>query len=405
MPTARCMSTKPPPRSSPADSVSAPSSQRILGRDPSTGRGIAVTTQAGLITAIDFQEHGEQRWLSAGFVDLQVNGYAGHDLNGPTLEVATVRALCQAMLKVGVTTFLPTLITAPEVRLVAALRTISAACAQYPDVAAMVAGIHVEGPHIAPEDGPRGAHPAADVRAPSIPEFERWQAAAGGLVKLVTLSPHWPEASAYVRHLSKVGVIVSLGHTSADAAQIAAAVDAGATLSTHLGNGSHALLNRRHNHLWPQLADDRLTAMFIADGHHLTPAQLKVMLRAKGLGRSMVVSDTVALGGMPPGKYQSPIGGQVELRADGFLAIDDGTGQYLAGAALPLLTAIPVLVNQVGLTLGEAVALMTVAPGRLLGGRGVLAVGQPANLIAFRWDGSATVPFIDSVWLQGELMG
>ncbi len=382
--------------------MSSVSSQRLLGRDPSTGKGIAVTVAGGLISDITFTEQGEGRWLSAGLVDLQVNGYAGHDLNGLTLDIATVRALCQAMLKVGVTTFLPTLITAPEARIVAALGTIREACVQHPDVAAMVAGIHVEGPHIAPEDGPRGAHPAADVRAPSVAEFDRWQLAAGGRVKLVTLSPHWPEAPAYVRHLVKAGVVVSLGHTSADAAQIAAAVDAGATLSTHLGNGSHATMNRRHNHLWPQLADDRLTAMFIADGHHLTPAQLKVMLRAKGLGRSLVVSDAVTLGGLPAGKYQTPIGGKVELRGDGFLAIDDGTGNYLAGAALPLIAAIPVLVNQVGLSLGETVALMTSAPGRFVGGRGVLAIGQPADLMAFHWDGSSARPEVAGVWLRGE---
>ncbi len=382
--------------------MSAASSQRILGRDPSTGRGIVVTTEGGLIKAIDFVEHNEKQWLSAGFVDLQVNGYAGHDLNGLTLDVPIVRALCQALLKVGVTTFLSTIITAPEARIVAALQTIREACAQDSEVAAMVAGIHVEGPHIAPEDGPRGAHPSADVRAPSVAEFDRWQLAAGGLVKLVTLSPHWPEAPAYIRHLVKAGVVVSLGHTSAAAAQIAAAVDAGATLSTHLGNGSHALLDRRHNHLWPQLADDRLTAMFIADAHHLTPAQLKAMLRAKGLTRSLVVSDTVTLGGLPSGKYQTPIGGKVELRADGLLTMDDGTGKYLAGASLPMTAAIPVLVNQVGLTLSEAVTLMTASPGRIVGGRGVLAIGQPADLVAFRWDGSAARPEVSGVWLRGR---
>ena len=382
--------------------MSFASSQRLFGRDPSTGRGIVVTTEGELIKAIEFQEHGQKQWLSAGFVDLQVNGYAGHDLNGLTLDIATVRALCQAMLKVGVTTFLPTLVTATEARIVAALSTIRDACAQHPDVAAMVAGIHVEGPHIASEDGSRGAHSAADVRAPSVAEFDRWQLAAGGLVKIVTLSPHWPEAPAYIRHLVKAGVVVSLGHTSADAAQITAAVDAGATLSTHLGNGSHATMNRRHNHLWPQLADDRLTAMFIADGHHLTPAQLKVMLRAKGLARSLVVSDLVALGGLAAGKYENSIGGKVELRADGFLALDDGTGNYLAGAALPMIAAIPVLVTQVGLTLGEAVALMTSAPGRFVGGRGVLAVGQPADLVAFDWDGSSARPEVADVWLRGE---
>lgn len=366
-----------------------------------TGRGLAVETEGGVIKAVEFVEHGEKRWLSAGFVDLQVNGFAGHDLNALAPDVATVRALCRALLKVGVTSFLPTIITAPEARILTALRTIRDACARYPDVAAMVAGIHVEGPHIAPEDGPRGAHPAADVRPPDVAEFGRWQEAAGGLVKLVTLSPHWPEAPAYVRHLVKAGVLVSLGHTSADAAQIAAAVEAGASLSTHLGNGSHALLNRRHNHLWPQLADDRLTAMFIADGHHLTAAQLKVMLRAKGPGRSLVVSDTVALGGLAAGKYLTPIGGKVELRADGFLAIDDGTGNYLAGAALPLLASVPVLVNQVGLSFGEALALMTSAPGRVIGGRGVLAVGQPADLVALEWDGGAAAPRVVGAWSRG----
>ena len=222
------------------------------------------------------------------------------------------------------------------------------------------------------------------------------------LCQLLRVLHSWPEAPAYIRHLVKAGVVVSLGHTSADAAQIAAAVDAGATLSTHLGNGSHALLDRRHNHLWPQLADDRLTAMFIADGHHITPVQLKVMLRAKGHERSLVVSDVVVLGGMPAGKYTTPIGGKVELRADGLLTMDDGTGKYLAGAALPQLVAIPVLVNQVGLTLGEALALLTAAPGRFVGGRGALAVGQPADLIAFRWDGSSARPEVSGVWLRGR---
>jgi N-acetylglucosamine-6-phosphate deacetylase len=126
------------------------------------------------------------------------------------------------------------------------------------------------------------------------------------------------------------------------------------------------------------------------------------MLRAKGLERSLVVSDVVALGGMPAGKYVTPIGGKVELHADGLLTLDDGTGKYLAGASLPMTAAIPVLVNQVGLTLAEAVALLTVTPGRIVGGRGALAVGQPADLIAFRWDGSSARPEVSGVWLRGR---
>ena len=377
-------------------------SQRVCGLDPATGREIVVVIEQGRVKSVNFEAHGVREWLCAGFVDLQVNGFAGHDLNGLTLDIATVAALCAAMLRVGVTTFLPTLVTAPEARIVSALRVIRAAREADPQVAHMIPGVHIEGPHIAPEDGPRGAHPATEVRPPSMAEFDRWQEASGGLVKLVTLSPHWIDAPAYIRHVVQAGALVSLGHTSANAVQIAAAVEAGARLSTHLGNGSHALLDRRHNHLWPQLADDRLTAMFIADGHHLTPAQLKVMLRAKGLERSLVVSDVVALGGMPAGKYVTPIGGKVELHADGLLTLDDGTGKYLAGAALPQLAAIPVLVNQVGLTLAEAVALLTVAPGQIVGGRGVLAIGQSADIVAFRWDGSAARPVITQVWVRGR---
>ena len=382
--------------------LSAEHPQRVCGLDPETGREIVVVIEQGRVKSVKFEAHGVREWLCAGFVDLQVNGFAGHDLNGLTLDIATVGALCAAMLRVGVTTFLPTLVTAPEARILAALRVIRAAREADPQVAHMIPGVHIEGPHIAPEDGPRGAHPATEVRPPSMAEFDRWQEASGGLVKLVTLSPHWLESPAYIRHVVQAGAHVSLGHTSANAAQIAAAVEAGARLSTHLGNGSHALLDRRHNHLWPQLADDRLTAMFIADGHHLTPDQLKVMLRAKGLERSLVVSDVVALGGMPAGKYVTPIGGKVELRADGLLTLDDGTGKYLAGASLPMTAAIPVLVNQVGLTLAEAVALLTVTPGRIVGGRGALAVGQPADLIAFRWDGSSARPEVSGVWLRGR---
>lgn len=378
------------------------SQQCLLGRDPMSGKGISVALRDGVIVAIEHVEHGRTEWLGAGLVDLQVNGYAGCDLNGPELAPETVRDLCRALLRVGVTSFLPTVITASEVGIISALRAIRSACDLYPEVGQMIAGIHVEGPHIAPEDGPRGAHPVVHVRPPDAAEFDRWQQSADGLVRIVTISPHWAGATDYVRHLVGRGVTVSLGHTAATAAQLDSAVTAGASCSTHLGNGSHAMLDRRHNHLWPQLAEDRLTAMFIADGHHLAPVQLKAMLRAKGLGRSLVVSDSVALGGLPAGRYVTPIGGRVVLGEDGRLVLDDGTGNYLAGAALPLIAALPVLVNEVGLTMAEAYGLMTTSPGRFAQGRGRLEVGGPADLIRFRWDGSSARPEVSDVWLRGR---
>lgn len=374
---------------------------QVRGLCPADGQPIVVDVQDGRVLAVRPEAHEEPGWLSAGLVDLQINGFGGHDLNGPTLTVDTVHGLAQALLRMGVTTFAPTLITASEPQLVHALATIHRARSSSPALAHMIPCVHVEGPSIAPEDGPRGAHPAAHVRAPSLAEFARWQAASGGLVGLVTMSPHWPGSVDYIRALTSAGVHVAIGHTNADAAQIRAAVDAGAVLSTHLGNGSHAMINRRHNALWPQLADDRLCASFIADGHHLSGDLLTVMLRAKGLERSFIVSDATALGGMAPGNYDASIGGAVTLRADGYLGMDDGTGQYLAGAALPLIAGIPTLVRQAGLSLGDALKLATLHPGRWVGGRGRMQPGQPADLVRFAWDGGPAVPRVTDVWLQG----
>ena len=230
------------------------------------------------------------------------------------------------------TCFVPTLITAPEEEICARLKVIAEARSLHTKVVACVPFVHVEGPHISPLDGFRGAHPAKAVRPPSIAEFDRWQNAAGGIVGMVTLSPHFIESVEYIAALVKQGIHVAIGHTHASAEQIARAVDAGASLSTHLGNGVAPEIPRHRNPIWSQLADDRLTATFIADGHHLPQDVLKVMLRAKGVGRSVLVSDSVALAGMPAGSYITPVGGRVELHPDGRLCVFGS--ELLAGSRL-----------------------------------------------------------------------
>ncbi len=380
----------------------------VHGLDPGTGQSLTVEVKSGVIQAVHRSQaaasESGQGWLAAGLIDLQVNGYAGHDLNDDQVTPETVQALARAMLASGVTTFLPTLITASEAQLTKALVAVQAARRLDPVVANMVPYVHVEGPAIAPEDGPRGAHPAAHVRAPSVAEFDRWQQASGSVVGMVTLSPHWPESAAYISHVVASGVHVALGHTDASPAQIVAAVDAGARISTHLGNGMYAMINRRRNPFWAQLVDDRLCASFIADGHHLAPDLLKVMLRSKGLGQSMIVSDATAIGGMSAGHYQASIGGAVTLSANGRLSMDDGSDQYLAGAALPLLAGVANLVRDGGLGLSDALGLATVQPGRWVGGRGLLAPGQPADLIRFNWDTTMVAPQLTGVWLGGQSM-
>ncbi|HUH75731.1 MAG TPA: amidohydrolase family protein, partial [Devosia sp.] len=209
-----------------------------------------------------------------------------------------------------------------------------------------------------------------------------------------------PEAPAYIAALAAQGIHVALGHTGATAEQVHAAIAAGATLSTHLGNGSAALIPRHPNFLWAQLAADQLTATFIADGFHLPGDTLAAMLRAKGLERSVLVSDVVALGGMPAGRYYNPIGGIVEVQANGRIGVADTP--YLAGAGLPLCANVAIATKLAGLSLGQALTLATRNAGRFCGGRGRLEVGVPADLVCFDWQPGDERLTIQATYLRGN---
>jgi N-acetylglucosamine-6-phosphate deacetylase len=373
---------------------------RIRGRDPKDGAAIEIAIRDGMITEISSARHEDQAWLSAGLIDLQVNGYAGEDLNADGLEPDVVIALTERMLEVGVTTFLPTLITASEEKIKSALRAIAEARRASKLVADAVPYVHVEGPHISEVDGFRGAHPREHVRPADLAEFYRWQEASGGLVGMITLSPHAPGIEDYIAAVTKHGVVVALGHTHAEPEQIRRAVDAGARLSTHLGNGIAATIDRHRNGIWPQLADDRLSATLIADGHHVPADMLKAVIRAKGMGRSILVSDTVAVGGKPPGVYQTPVGGQVRLEANGRLGLV-GT-EYLAGAVVPLKDDVARLCEMTGTSLSDSLAMATIHPGRFVGGRGIIEVGARADLIRFTVETDPAALQISSVIVAGR---
>lgn len=373
------------------------STAKIIGRDPRNGHSIGVTMEDGIITRIEETKSDTDLYLSAGFVDLQVNGRAGFDLNAEQISTNTVIGLVDVMLADGVTCFVPTLITAPEEEICDRLKEIAEARSRHRKVASCIPFVHIEGPHISSLDGYRGAHPADAVRAPSIAEFDRWQNAAGGIVGMVTLSPHFIESVEYITALVKQGIHVAIGHTHASAEQIVRAVDAGASLSTHLGNGIPQEIPRHRNPIWSQLADDRLTATFIADGHHLPQDVLKVMLLAKGVGRSVLVSDSVALAGMPAGTYITPVGGRVELHPDGRLCVFGS--ELLAGSAASLAQCIGHVMRMTKMPLSDALAMATTNPGRYARGRGQLATGSRADLVRFRCIDEV---FIEDVWLAGE---
>ena len=303
-------------------------------------------------------------WLIPGLVDLQVNGYGGAEFGSPEITVEQVRKVVEKMLDFGVTRFCPTVTTASAQVIEHGLSTIAAACDRNPFVIRHVIGIHLEGPYISREDGPRGAHPLAHCREPDWDEFQRFQAAAAGWIRLLTLSPEYPGAVAFIRRATASGVVVSIGHTNATGDQIRAAVDSGAKLSTHLGNGSHRSLRRHPNYLWDQLAEDRLSASLIVDGHHLPPEVVKTFVRAKGADRCILVSDLSGLAGLPPGQYGSGLC-DLEILADGRLVLA-GQDQLLAGASQPLLDGVENVMRFAGVDFRTAVAMASVHPAQLL---------------------------------------
>jgi N-acetylglucosamine-6-phosphate deacetylase len=300
-------------------------------------------------------------WTAPGFIDLQVNGFAGVDYNSADAPVEEIGRSIRAMFSTGVTRFFPTVITGSPERMWGALRNLAEAHETLPEGAAM-SGFHVEGPHISPDDGPRGAHPREWVRPPDLDEFHRWQDAARGQVRLVTLSPEWPDAPRYIEQVAKEGVVISLGHTRATSRQIRDAVSAGATLSTHLGNGANPMLPKTANYIWEQLAEERLSASFIVDGIHLPDAFLCAALRAKGVERSVLVTDAVMPAMCAPGFYE--LGEvQVELKEDQRVVLRGG--ERLAGSSLRMDQAIENVMRIAGVSLEDAVAMATVNPARV----------------------------------------
>lgn len=359
-------------------------SGRCQGCDVFSGEWIEVRFEQVITHADPLLEPApvETVWIAPGFIDLQVNGFAGADYNSPGTSLDSIAASIRAIASTGVTRFYPTVITGDPSRMQAALRNLVRASRELPHGGAMQA-FHMEGPHISREDGPRGVHPSQWVRPPDLEEFRRWQDATEGNVRLVTLSPEWPDATHYIESITREGVVASIGHTAATHGQIQDAVHAGATLSTHLGNAAHASLPRKSNYIWDQLAEDRLAASFIVDGLHLTDEFLRVALRAKGIDRSILVTDAVAPAMSSPGPYKL---GEVEvdLLPDDRVVMRGGT--RLAGSSLRMDRAVSNVIRRGGISLREAVTMATLNParvGRVPGRLRGLQPGQRADLVRF----------------------
>ncbi|WP_221030094.1 N-acetylglucosamine-6-phosphate deacetylase [Actomonas aquatica] len=292
-----------------------------------------------------------------GLFDLQVNGFAGVDYNRADISAEDLHASFVAMRATGVTRCLPTLITSSFDHFAACARKLVRCDSP------LIAGLHMEGPYFSPHDGPRGAHPLAHVIAPSIEDFQRRQDVAEGHIRLVTLAPETDGALPLIEYLVEHQVLVAIGHSAADAACIHDAVTAGARLSTHLGNGCHGTMDRHRNVLWPQLADDRLTASLIADGFHLPDDVLRAMLKAKGVERSILVTDAMCGAAAPPGSYTL---GDIVAEVDANGRVSQPPAGNLAGSALTMDRAVTHAMRVGGLSLADAWACGSTRPAALL---------------------------------------
>jgi glucosamine-6-phosphate deaminase len=303
-------------------------------------------------------------FVGPGLVDLQINGVNGIDFNMTTLIAADILIATRYLLSKGVTTYLPTIITNSEENMICILDTFRRACDVHPIVNECVGGIHLEGPFISPLSEVAGAHDKKYVRAPDWPLLEKFQHASGGRIKMVTIAPEWEGAIAFIKKCRKAEILVAIGHSMASHNQIKKAVDSGAMLSTHLGNGVPLQLPRHPNIIWDQLAEEELYVSLIADGIHVPDSFIKVVMLAKA-GRLVLVSDATCFAGMAAGEYSSHIGNTIILNADQRISVKDSPG-LLAGSAKILIENIGYLISRKLASLQQAWPLASVQPAALL---------------------------------------
>lgn len=352
---------------------------------------VSIEVTNGIITKVErlkeVPENFPKVYVAPGFIDNQVNGYAGISfaLGGSNITPEGAKTATKALWKDGVTTYLPTLTTNDRNVLINSFR-IMANVMKDPEMLGSIAGFHLEGPFISPVDGYRGAHPLEHVRKPDWDEFVEYYKAAGGKILQVTLAPEIEGNLDMMSRLNELGIVVALGHHNASADQITAAIDRGARISTHLGNGAANTINRHRNPFWPQLADDRLMISIIADGFHLLPEQIRTFYKVKGPELTILTSDVTSYAALTPGKYKTFEGTNIEITPEGMLKNLDADGLY--GSASPLIRGVGIAMKVTGCSLADAVRMSSTNPAKLYGlnDRGELKPGKRADMVLFTLD-------------------
>jgi N-acetylglucosamine-6-phosphate deacetylase len=359
-------------------------------------RDCVIVVEAGRITGIGHRDEvhippGAKDYVASGmtvvpgFVDVHIHGAGGHDVM--EAEAAALDKITATVARFGTTSIVATTVTAPIEATCHSLEGIAAYIRAHESTAdnarfgADILGIHLEGPFINPER--RGVHPTASILAPSVESFEKFRAAAGNLIKLITIAPEMPGALKLIAAAVADGVVVGLGHTDADYAQARAAIQAGARHAVHVYNAMRPFTHRDPGVISAVLTDADVTAEIIADGVHVAGPAIQVLLGTKGFDTVLLVSDGTAATGMRDGTFK--LGGfEVQVR-DGVVRNSEGK---LAGSTLTIDRAIRYLV-ELGVPVVDAIRMATILPARrlgLAGKKGIIAVGADADLVVLTPD-------------------
>jgi N-acetylglucosamine-6-phosphate deacetylase len=323
-------------------------------------------------------------WLTPGLFDIQMNGMFGHSLSDENLKIEAIAAINEGLEKHGVLRWCPTICSNTTEIVERNLRMIDQAAER--GAAPGIHCIHLEGHYVSTEEGYRGVHLPRFQRDPDPQEFDRWQQASGGRIGLFSLAPERKGALPFIAELRRKGVKVGLVHHHADHQLVRAAAAAGADLSSHLINGCVTMIHRQHNIIWSQLSLDELWASFIADGYHIPAYTLRAAIKAKGIPRSILISDLSSLSGMPDGEYEANEM-TVVLKNGGLWVKEKGTN-LLSGAAKTLDLDVEYLSTEACFPLEQALLMATVNPARYFGIEQHMQLypGRRGSLAVFSWE-------------------
>lgn len=353
---------------------------------------VIVVGDDGIIVSIEADSNNRSEdILTTTFLDIHTHGAASFDVMHASREELGV--INRFLASKGVGHYLPTTVTAPIDPTLRSLEALADAVeAHTPSDQAQPIGIHLEGPFIS--HAKKGVHPPADILRPDIDLFNRFQQAARGHIRLITIAPEIPGALALIEHAASTGVKVSIGHTNATSEEAQAAVKAGATSATHTFNAMRPLDHRDPGVIATVLDDDRLFAELICDGIHVAPEMVRLWLKAKGADKAILVTDSMSATGMPDGTYTL---GTFQVEVAEGRAMAHGS---LAGSVLTMDRAIANLQRFTGSTLATAVRLASHNPATLLGLEDNIAnpaSGQPANFNVFNSSGELKSTILNGV--------